>query len=427
MHFLQLGLDAQAGEGAGAVTGPAVQRIPVIPGDQADGGDDLVLCLQQEQALVVQILPDGVPAGIILPPAAVAVGGAKGGTAAVKGQDLVQIARFRLTEAHRAQRLPGLQQKTVGMAGDLALLLHQLLGLQQAVKAPLHRKARELPLDDPGEPHQGAHIEKPDGGKGFLLLQKGKSGSLQMFGHRGHAPAGKRGPAAGQQQLHKLPVIVLAHLLGEKHTAGPEHPKDLLGVKGPMAVEYQVKAPVGKGKEAVRRRVPEVHTQGQQRLPAQLHIGGKMFGGGGEGRGMAQRQQKFSASGVQVQNAAVGPQGVQRLCPVVPWQVALLGVPVIDVGKIPAVDVGDGLFRQPLGFICVVFHYKCSFFLSNWPKERGLPMKGYSRRASSGRPRREVISNRMHDVPSYLLFSIAKKQSQCKKKPRKRIPGLLDG
>ena len=262
MHFLQLGLDAQAGEGAGAVTGPAVQRIPVIPGDQADGGDDLVLCLQQEQAPVVQILPDGVPAGIVLPPAAVAVGGTKGGTAAVKGHDLVQIARFRLAEAHRAQRLPGLQQKPVGMAGDLALLLYQLLGFQQAVKAPLHRKARELPLDDPGEPHQGAHVEKPDGGKGFLLLQKGKAGGLQALGHRGHAPAGKRGRAAGQQHLHKLPVIVLAHLLGEEHNAGPEHSKDLPGVKGPMTVEYQVKAPVGKGKGAVRRRVPEVHTQG---------------------------------------------------------------------------------------------------------------------------------------------------------------------
>ena len=115
-----------------------------------------------------------------------------------------------------------------------------------------------------------------------------------------------------------------------------------------MAVEHQVERIVGEGQGPVGGGRLEVDAQGQQSLPAQLHVGGIVFNGGRQMMGMVQRQQKFAAAGVHVQDPAVGPQGGQHLCPIIPGQSLFIFPASLQMGKIPAVDVGDGLFGQPL-------------------------------------------------------------------------------
>ena len=60
-------------------------------------------------------------------------------------------------------------------SGDGALLLQDLPGLQKPLQMGIHGETREFPGDDPGEPHQGAHIKEPDGPECVLIPQNGEA------------------------------------------------------------------------------------------------------------------------------------------------------------------------------------------------------------------------------------------------------------
>ena len=74
--------------------------------------------------------------------------------------------------------------------------------------------------------------------------------------------------------------------------------------------------------------------------------------------GMAQRQQKLAAAGVNIQDALFRRQRLPDQSLIAPGQILLLGVAAGDVGKIPALDVGLPLFLQPqtLPFLCGSVH-----------------------------------------------------------------------
>ena len=105
---------------------------------------------------------------------------------------------------------------------------------------------------------------------------------------------------------------------------------------------------VGEGQRTVGCGGLEVDTKGQQRLAAQFHVGWEVFDGSCQMVGMLQRQQKFAAAGIHIQNPAIGPQCSQNFGFIIPGEIVFVLPPTVQMGKIPAVDVGNGLFRQPL-------------------------------------------------------------------------------
>ena len=163
-----------------------------------------------------------------------------------------------------------------------------------------------------------------------------------------HAPTAIRLFQTGQNQLHQLPIVVLTYLLGEKDTAGFENTKDFGRIKAAVAIEHQIKGVVGKGQGTVGGCSLEINAQRQENLFAQLHIGRIVFNGGGQMMRVMQRQQKFAAAGVHIQNPAVGAQRCQHFGFIIPGKNILVLPSSVQVGKIPAVDVGDGFFCQPL-------------------------------------------------------------------------------
>ena len=48
---------------------------------------------------------------------------------------------------------------------NTAVSFQNPLGIQQPVQAAVHRKSRELPFDNPGEPYQSTHVKKRMGRK----------------------------------------------------------------------------------------------------------------------------------------------------------------------------------------------------------------------------------------------------------------------
>ena len=61
------------------------------------------------------------------------------------------------------------------LARNNALSVQKRLCLQEAIKVALNREIRKLPLDDPGEPHQSAHIIEPDGPEALPSIQNLKT------------------------------------------------------------------------------------------------------------------------------------------------------------------------------------------------------------------------------------------------------------
>ena len=69
----------------------------------------------------------------------------------------------------------------MGAGGKRAALIQNLLGDEQPFQRCFHGKTGEFPLNDPGEPYQGAHIEKAEGGEGFFPLEDMKTRTLEFF------------------------------------------------------------------------------------------------------------------------------------------------------------------------------------------------------------------------------------------------------
>lgn len=65
---------------------------------------------------------------------------------------------------------------------NTAVSFQNPLGIQQPVQAAVHRKSRELPFDNPGEPYQSTHVKKTYGTKAFLCLQDFKAGIPELPG-----------------------------------------------------------------------------------------------------------------------------------------------------------------------------------------------------------------------------------------------------
>ena len=63
-----------------------------------------------------------------------------------------------------------------------ALFFQNSLRIQQVLQVGIHGEVRKLPLDDASEPHQRAHIKKPDGAECFLTPQDGKACNLKLSG-----------------------------------------------------------------------------------------------------------------------------------------------------------------------------------------------------------------------------------------------------
>ena len=105
---------------------------------------------------------------------------------------------------------------------------------------------------------------------------------------------------------------------------------------------------IGEGQRAVGCSGLKVDAKGQQCLLAQFHVGWKVFDGSRQMVGVLQRQQKFTAAGIHIQNPAVRAQGRQNFGFIIPREIVFVLPPTVQMGKIPAVDVGNSLFGQPL-------------------------------------------------------------------------------
>ena len=87
-------------------------------------------------------------------------------------------------------------------------LVQQMLCLQQSVHATVYRESRELPFDDPGEPHQRTHIIKPDGPEALPSIQDLKTGLGKPVFRDLQILIRKWQIRLTAEQLHQLPVIL---------------------------------------------------------------------------------------------------------------------------------------------------------------------------------------------------------------------------
>ena len=65
---------------------------------------------------------------------------------------------------------------------NTAVLLQDLLCIQQAVQAGINGEFRELPFDDSSKPHQRTHIKEFDWTETFLGIQNLKPGIPELSG-----------------------------------------------------------------------------------------------------------------------------------------------------------------------------------------------------------------------------------------------------
>ena len=69
----------------------------------------------------------------------------------------------------------GNQQEPVDTSFNHTRLIQQVLRLQEALQTTIHGEARELPFNDPGKPHQRAHIIEPDRPEALPSIQNLKT------------------------------------------------------------------------------------------------------------------------------------------------------------------------------------------------------------------------------------------------------------
>lgn len=100
----------------------------------------------------------------------------------------------------------------------------------------------------------------------------------------------------------QLPIVLRAYLLRKEDAARLQQTGDLPGRIVPVAVEDQVEGGVGERERPAAVRFPEVDPERGEGFPAESGIGRVRLRGAGPVIGMAQRQQKLAAAGVDVQN-----------------------------------------------------------------------------------------------------------------------------
>ena len=93
------------------------------------------------------------------------------------------------------------------LARNNALSIQKHLCLQEPIQAAIHREIRKLPLDDSREPHQRAHIIKPDRPEALLPIQNLKTSlgepvfsDLQILIRKGQI-------SLTAEKLNQLPVV----------------------------------------------------------------------------------------------------------------------------------------------------------------------------------------------------------------------------
>ena len=124
----------------------------------------------------------------------------------------------------------------MGLSVNGAIGFQNLLGFQKIFKMGVNGEVRKLPLNDPGEPDQGPHMEKADGAVAFFSPQNRKSGIPKLLGCDAQILIGKRQRGAAAKQLHQFPFVFRTYLLGDEQSAGFQNPVDFLGVEAAVAV-----------------------------------------------------------------------------------------------------------------------------------------------------------------------------------------------
>ena len=243
--------------------------------------------------------------------------------------------------------LVGNEEEPVGQSFDDTEGFQKLLGLQKPVKMGIHGETGVLPLDDPGEPDEGTHIIKPDGGESFLAPEEGEPGPAEFLLHHGKMLLREGRGQIAAEQANQCPVVVRSHLLGDEQAAGLQNPEDLIRMEITVAVDDQIKAAILEGQGTTAAAGAEIDAQGQERFGAEGNIGRIIFHGGGIAVGMVQAQQKFAAAGIDIQKLHLRMELLQDRRPVIPGQTLFRGIAAFNMGKIPAFYVGNGLFGLP--------------------------------------------------------------------------------
>ena len=143
-------------------------------------------------------------------------------------------------------------------AVDGATLFQNFPGIHQPFQMGVHREVRELPLYDPGEPHQGAHIQELDRTETFFPSQNGKTGLFELLRCHLQVLFRERNRRLPAEERHQFPVILRSHLLGDKQAAGFQNPVNLFRVEIPMPVDDHVEAVIFKGQFPLPVAGPEI-------------------------------------------------------------------------------------------------------------------------------------------------------------------------
>ena len=124
----------------------------------------------------------------------------------------------------KSVKFSGYQQEPVDATFNHTRLVQQFLRLQKPVEVAIHRESRELPLDDSREPHQRAHIIKPDWPETLPSIQNFKTSlgepihrDLQILVRKWHI-------SLTAEKLYQLPVIFRTHLLGDEQATRFQYP-----------------------------------------------------------------------------------------------------------------------------------------------------------------------------------------------------------
>jgi len=235
----------------------------------------------------------------------------------------------------------------VRLSVDRPAVFDLFLESEQARKMLFHGKAGKLPFNDPGEPDQRADIIKADGQEGFLRVKGMKACGFELFLDDAEALIG-----VGErrrvviERFDEAAVIVCADLLGDEASAGLQDAEDFSRAEGAVAVEDEIEGMILKGQRAVGGGFFELDAKGKENLPAQPDVGRIGLDGGGIPGRVIEREQEFAAAGVHIENAHIGAEGLPDDFLIIPRERGFF-VFSVDMGEIPAVDVGDLFFGLP--------------------------------------------------------------------------------
>lgn len=150
------------------------------------------------------------------------------------------------------------EQKPVNASCNDPLFIQPLLRQHQLIHAPIYRKARELPFNDPREPDQRTHIIEPSRPEALLPLQNLKTSLGELFGSSIQILIREWKFRSSSQQLHQLPVIFGSHLLGNEQPTKFQHSVNLFRIEIPMTVDHHIKGAIVKGQNTFPIPCPKI-------------------------------------------------------------------------------------------------------------------------------------------------------------------------